>query len=347
MSKYNKKIGSGKLGINLIKSFVDENECYFHEILQENDVGIDAFIEFTKDGENDGRCIAVQIKNGNSYFNATKSNCNIPINNHQEYWENHSLDVYGIVCDYDNKIAYWISISDYLKKHKKSINDHKINNISFPIMQINKLNRETFSSIFKRLVYGDLPQLNFEETYKLSHSSYLCEKKIALDLFMYKYVDKFETWNRFFEMFNYEKEISLLSIMVGFMSYVSGNPDLFGDLSYSIETKEYAKEYIKNFNKQSIIKMLKIVSECDFSRGSIGQCVERVINIIPNNKNILLDIIKNCKIQECRNNAFIILCYYDLNLAFKERNYIENELGKFAKNIFRNIEQFGEFELYI
>ena len=50
MSKYNKTIGTGKLGINLIKSFIDENECYMHEILQENDVGIDAFIEFTKDG---------------------------------------------------------------------------------------------------------------------------------------------------------------------------------------------------------------------------------------------------------------------------------------------------------
>lgn len=72
MSVYNKSIGTGKLGVNLLKSFIDENECYFHEILQENDVGIDAFIEFTKNGENNGRCIAVQIKTGNSFFNVDK-----------------------------------------------------------------------------------------------------------------------------------------------------------------------------------------------------------------------------------------------------------------------------------
>ena len=72
MSVYNKKIGIGKQGVNFLRTITDENECYFHEIVQENDVGIDAFIEFTKNGENDGRCIAVQIKTGASFFNVDK-----------------------------------------------------------------------------------------------------------------------------------------------------------------------------------------------------------------------------------------------------------------------------------
>lgn len=93
MSVYNKKVGIGKQSVNFLRTITDENECYFHEIVQENDVGIDAFIEFTKNGENDGRCIAVQIKAGNSFFNADKTMCKIPIGTHYNYWKNHSLQV--------------------------------------------------------------------------------------------------------------------------------------------------------------------------------------------------------------------------------------------------------------
>lgn len=39
----------------------------FHKNDQENDVGLDCFIEFTKNGDETGKIVAIQVKNGSSY----------------------------------------------------------------------------------------------------------------------------------------------------------------------------------------------------------------------------------------------------------------------------------------
>ena len=148
MSVYNKKVGIGKQGVNFLRTITDENECYFHEIVQENDVGIDAFIEFTKNGENDGRCIAVQIKAGNSFFNSDNTMCKIPIGTHYNYWKNHSLQVYGIVCDLEKKESFWISITEDNKNNKKNEFKNKtMYSIVFSVKDVAELHTITCKTI--------------------------------------------------------------------------------------------------------------------------------------------------------------------------------------------------------
>ena len=72
MVKYNEKIKKGKLGVNYVTDVVDRCECYFNKIEQENDIGIDGIIEFTQNGMPTGKCIAVQIKTGNSFITKKK-----------------------------------------------------------------------------------------------------------------------------------------------------------------------------------------------------------------------------------------------------------------------------------
>ena len=346
MSKYNKKIGTGKLGINLIKSFIDENECYLHEILQENDVGIDAFIEFTKDGENNGRCIAVQIKTGDSYFNADKSECRIPINNHYNYWKNHSLAVYGIVCDYEKKQAFWVSITNFIAENKEAIEEGRIKAISFNAMKLNELNSETFGTIFKQLIYRMLPRVTYQQSLELSYSSFLEEKEIAISLLLRTYVDNIKSWDRCLTMLEEESDEKLLFEIIKYFSYIPYHPDLWGDLEYSPETKKYAKDLIQTIDKKTIIKMLNL-TEKGIERGAIGQCIESLISIIPDNKNILIEIISDNYGNYVGINAFLILSYYDPKLVCEKRKYFESILGEISTTVFDFIKEYKDFELYI
>jgi len=346
MSTYNKKIGKGKLGVNLIKSFADENDCYFHEIVQENDVGIDAFIEFTKDSENTGRCIAVQIKNGNSFFNKDKSICKIPIDNHYKYWENHSLDVYGIVCDYDRKLAFWVSITDYLKDYKEDIETGKLKNITFPTMKINELNSKTFATIFKMLIYGMLPVLSFEQIIELSQTKFIEEKNLSIVLLMRKYADNIKSWDKCFDMLEKEHDENLLISIIEYLSYVPYHPDLWGDLEYCDATKEYAKNLIKTIDKKTIIKMINLISEEGVARGTIGQSIESIISILPDNKNTLIQIIDEYRDNDIGIRAFLILAYYDTDLILEKSEYFEDIFGEYAKTIINYIQEFHDFDLY-
>lgn len=347
LSKYNKTIGIGKLGINFIKNIVDESECYFHEILQENDVGIDAFIEFTQNGENDGRCIAVQIKNGESYFNKERTICYIPIDNHFQYWMNHSLDVYGIVCDHKERTSFWVSISEYININKTNIASGKIKRICFPVMQINKLDCTTFVKIFRMIVYNSLPMISFEQAVEFSQPSFCKEKEIAIFVLMRKYANLIGSWDICFKMLLEETEPSLLTLIIEHMSYVSYNPDLWGDLDYSPETKDYGKKLIKQLDRTTIVKMLNLISEEEIVRGTIGQCVESLISIILNNENVLIEIINEYYTEFNTLNAFYILAYYNPNLVVKKRQKYEIIFGELASMVIDFIIKFHNYDLYV
>lgn len=346
MSTYNLKVGTGKLGVNLLKSFIDENECYFHEILQENDVGIDAFIEFTKDGKNNGRCIAVQIKTGNSFFNVNKSVCNIPIGDHYNYWKNHSLQVFGIVCDYEGKKAFWTSITDFIEKNSKNIENGKIKTISFPVMKINKLDSITFGTIFKPVIYGMLPRISFRESLALSNSTFLTEKELAIDLLLKTYVNDKGSWDRCSTVLQEENDAELLSKIIYYFSYIPYHPDLWGDLACSQETKQYAKTLIQQIDKQTMIKMLSL-TEGGIDRGTIGQCVESLISIIPDNSETLVEIIEGNHTNYIGLNAFLILSYYDSQFVLERSKHFIDLLGKTAETVVEFIKEYGNFELYI
>jgi len=91
LAMISKTISTGKKGINFVRDVVDNNECFLNEIKQENDVGIDAFIEFTENQMPTGKCIAIQVKTGDSFINRKLNKCIIPISTHAEYWKNYSI----------------------------------------------------------------------------------------------------------------------------------------------------------------------------------------------------------------------------------------------------------------
>lgn len=345
MSVYNKKVGIGKQGVNYLRTITDENECYFHEIVQENDVGIDAFIEFTKNGKNDGRCIAVQIKTGNSFFNTDKTMCKIPIGSHYNYWKNHSLQVYGIVCDLERKDAFWISITEFICQHDNEISNGKIQSISFPVMKINTLNTETFGTIFKPMVYGLLPKISFKDSLLLSQSSFVVEKALSIDLLLRVYTDDPKSWDRCFTILNEETTTELLSKIAIYFSYASSNPDLWGKLDYSKETEQYVKKRLQEIDKTTIIKLLSLTDD-GIERGTIGQCIESILSIVQNNRQILSEILEEHSSTYIGINALFILAYYDPESVVEQSKYYISLYGEQAETIVDFIKKFKGFDLY-
>ena len=341
MSKYNESLGTGKLGVNLIKNIVDQNKCYFHEIKQENDVGIDAFIEFTKNGENDGKCIAIQIKNGKSFFNKQKTYCYIPVDGHYNYWENHSLDVYGIVCDSERNKAYWVSITNFVKTHNSNI---KI--IKFPIMKINELNKNSFNNIFKQMVYNNLPILTYEKAMNLTNSNFEIEIILAIKILVNNYCNKKQTWDKCFEFLINENNPTIQSLIVYYLSYVPRHPDLMSDLKWNTHIKNYVKNKILQFNENVVIKMLKLIDDDGIGRGTIGQCVESIIKLLPNNIKMLNNILNISKDKNVRLCAFEILCYYNYQYILNHKKYYIDILGEDIIETIKYIEKYKFFDFY-
>lgn len=140
----NEKLQIAKQGVNLIRTIADENNCFFHEIQQENDVGIDAIIELSQHNHLTGTNIAVQIKTGNSYIDKENSTCSFPIGRHASYWMSHDLPVYGLVCDLERRSFYFVDIKSYLLCHKEDIANGSISAIRFDVAYFNTINSETF-----------------------------------------------------------------------------------------------------------------------------------------------------------------------------------------------------------
>ena len=346
-SYYNKSNGQGKLGINLVRTFVDENQCYLHEIKQENDVGIDAFIEFTKNGENDGKCIAVQIKAGDSYFNKSKTCAKIPIDNHYYYWKNHSLPVFGFVCDLASNTAYWISITKYIKEYSAEIESGTIKTITFPVMEINTLNKTTFETAFKKIVYNQLPSLSYEQAMRLTHSKHVVERAIAIDVLANEYADRVVVWDRLFELLKEETDRSILCHLVHYLSYIPHHPDLSGILNFSTESKARGRELIKTIDKSLIVKMLSLIDDDNgIGRGTIGQCVESIINIVPHNQTTLIDIIEEHSKDDIGKYAFYILAYYNPKFVIKNEDKYIDKLGENASVIINYCKQYGGLNFY-
>src|ERR1700752_5454864 len=61
---------AAKEGAIFVQKSVNGHGSVFHPVHQENDLGIDGFIELVKSEESTSRLVAAQIKFGDSYFNS-------------------------------------------------------------------------------------------------------------------------------------------------------------------------------------------------------------------------------------------------------------------------------------
>lgn len=109
-----------RLGVNATESIIIRD---FDWIFREQpivDVGIDALIEESENGNPTGKFIALQIKSGKGNFSITNNKLTYYISNvHYNYWMNFDIPILLIAHIPETDNTYWIEISDKLIKPTK------------------------------------------------------------------------------------------------------------------------------------------------------------------------------------------------------------------------------------
>ncbi len=112
--KYTRSSQTDRIGVQTVGLLFERCGYIFREqpIV---DCGIDAQVELVDDNQASGKLIALQIKSGASWFKETTKDGYVFRGEmeHLEYWLNHSLPVVIVLCDIDNNIAYWQSITKH------------------------------------------------------------------------------------------------------------------------------------------------------------------------------------------------------------------------------------------
>lgn len=109
--KVTKASQRGEQGVNIVTQIVSNDlGCLFRRTHNENDFGIDGYIDFvSSEGYVTGRCLAVQIKCGTSFFKQTITEGITYYGEakHLNYLANHPVPTIIVICDPATRRCYW------------------------------------------------------------------------------------------------------------------------------------------------------------------------------------------------------------------------------------------------
>ena len=144
---------------------INKQGSIFRPVHEENDIGIDGFIEYVEDENATGQLIAVQVKTGDSYLNKSKDTFRLYVDqDHIDYWNEFVVPVILIFYSPTLNISSYVEI--------KSLVKYEEYHDRLPITKIEvrtdmKFSSETISKQFKDIlkVYKD-EKILFDSTEK-------------------------------------------------------------------------------------------------------------------------------------------------------------------------------------
>lgn len=280
----NKKTNTtSKKGVNFVRTVVEESESFFHKIEQENDLGVDAIIEFFKNERPLNKSIAIQIKSGPSYYNSKKKECIIPIDSHREYWQRYTLPVYGIVYIPDLKQGYWVDIKKYLEHFPET------KTIKFCGNRANLFDLKNFRNVFVPRLTNSTPDISLQEAVQLFDSSDVNEFTLGSIVLFRRYINEKITWDKIIDYIVDPDNEVIPYNLIYYLAHIPWHPDI----SYSGEhicndIETYVLAVIKSFDREIMNRLLYQIDEEDgIERGSIGQSIEAIISKIDNKREYL------------------------------------------------------------
>lgn len=268
---------TSKTGLNFVRTVVEDAGSLFHKIEQENDLGIDALIEFVRNSQPLGKQIAVQVKSGKSYFNSKDEECLIPIENHRDYWSRYPLPVIGIAYIPDLKRAHWVDIKPYLKRFPQAAV------IRFTASEANRLDADSFQRVFLPTILQEVPEISLSQALSLFRSSKPDESYLGLVVLFRRHPNEHQIWNEFVRHFVEKPPADIPPILIYYLAHIPWH----GDIAYSgelitKETRDYVRSLFDRFGRSEIEKLLGFIdTENQISRGAIGQSVEALVSSLP------------------------------------------------------------------
>lgn len=338
--KYSDLNVTSKTGINYIRTVVESSNSIFHEIHQENDIGVDAIIELIKNERPTGKMVAIQIKSGESFYASKK--CVIPIDNHRKYWESHPLPMFGIVYVPSLNCAYWVDIKKQLLKQGDS------SSIKFEPTKANTFNKQDFERVFVPLILKEMPSnFSFDEALELFRSENYDESFLGLLVLFRTHTDKNLTWDEFVNCLRNRPINDIPNMLPYILAHIPWHQDIWGGRDkITLEAREYAKKLFATFEKTDFVKLLQLIDDDGIARGTVGQNIEAIISSIQESINYLVEIIEDpSQPLEIRERASLIYAYklQKVSLPILETLAKESDI---VALIVQNIKEYGGVSLY-
>jgi hypothetical protein len=343
MPKYSETTVTSKKGINFVKTVIESAGCIFHKIEQENDLGIDAIVELAKDGLPLCKQIGVQIKSGQSFYNAQANQCLIPVSNHFEYWSKYPLSVCGIVYIPALNCANWVDIKRYLKQSGPCAT------IRFNRTKLNAFESDAFVKFFIPTILKDLPKLSFDEAAALFHSTDPSETHLGLVVLFHIAPNDLGVWDWFIDFFKSKAIDKIPPILVYYFAHIPWHGDIaYSGEGFNKETKAHVQKRFGEFNKQDIVKLLSFIDdENGIARRSLGQSVEAIVSSLPNRDDLLLEIVQDDRLaiflREC---AALIYAYHFQKEALPILKALSDKGSWYAGELLSFIQKNGWIDPY-
>lgn len=334
---------TAKVGVNFVRSTVEACGSLFIKIEQENDLGIDAIIEFVQNGRPLNKQIAVQIKSGSSYFLDGKEECVFPVGNHRDYWQNYPLPVFGLVFVPEHKAAYWGNIKRFLEAHPKATK------IRFAATEANRFDSDNFTKLFLPSIVGKTPSFAFDEALRLAQSPKVAEASLGLLVLFRRFPNRTTTWDELISTFRTRPPEEIPPALIHWIAHIPWHGDIayFGEPITS-STRAYAREQLAEFNLQDVVRLLSFIdSENGIARGTIGQSVEAIISSLPDCVSMLKEIIRADKFDlEIREHAALIFAMQKGAESISDLETLAKAGSSYMKQVIEHIKQYGAINPY-
>jgi hypothetical protein len=342
MPTYKKTNITSKIGVNFIKDIVERSGSIFHKIEQENDLGIDAIIEFIKDEKPTHKSIAIQIKSGMSFFNKKTNECIIPVKSHYDYWNNYPLPVYGIVYVPEKEKAYWIDIKQYFRTNCKT------SQIKFEINRLNIFDLKNFNNYFTPLNSSELPIVSIDEALSLFESENIDEFLLGSQILFKQHVNNEKTWYKFIDYIKTNEIDKIPLHLIYYLAHIPWHPDIYhtGEI-INEDTRRIVIKIIQEFDKTIVIKLLSMIDEEEgIQRGTIGQSIEAILSKVTNIEQYLEEIILDKLDISIKYPAIIIYAYYKKEKSLPILKKLNSNELDFIEDIIQYIDKNKSFDIY-
>ncbi len=323
MTKYPRSRITERQGLLHIENIVVSHGSIFRRVSQEDDIGIDGFIETVESENAEGLIVAVQIKSGVCY--EKELGFEIYVNpQHLLYWQRIMLPVVIIAYSPTKQIASWIHF-DYLLKHK-NVKPNKGTNIFIPYQ-----NTFLYDSLnqFRKIArtYKDEKDI-FLKGAEYTLSYFAEERKLGV-LMLYSHptsrITKTSCYLASKLLLDNDKETVKNAVRI------IGN--CVSLTEHHVSEKEnvllFARECCYKFRKKHMLRMLEMVDEGDFSPSTLGEAVIYCIAHINKGQQYCKEIVLDKQQQMyIRANALVIFYAGDwMNLLKDKENLRISGLG--------------------
>ncbi len=343
MPNYKRSAVTAKEGVNFVRSVVEACSCLFIKIEQENDIGIDALIEFMENERPLNKQIAVQIKSGASYYTPESGDCAFPIGSHREYWAQHPLPVFGLIYVPSLGRAHWVNLKRYLKENPCA------STVRFAATDANRFDRATFTALFMRAVLGQTPVLGLEEALRLARSNKADEIFLGLLVLFRRYPNNLSGWGELVRTFS-ERPISQIPpVLIYWLAHIPWHGDIWGGGEpIAPATRDHVREIFSQFTANHVIKLLAFIDpEAQIGRGTLGQSVEAIISSLPRAVPMLRQIVGSVQVDmQLREYAALILAMNEGTGALPALVALESEGSWYAGEIAKHIKEYGDVDPY-